>query len=73
MAMVKASTTPLTSICPKERINKLHDYDVPTNLLVPDNYEALSYALKWIDQAIRSSDDSQKQKLQDERDKSLKK
>ena len=69
MAMVKAIDHAIDFNIPKGK-------DKQTYMIIcwySDNYEALSYALKWIDQAIRSSDDSQKQKLQDEREQIIEK
>lgn len=74
MAMVKAIDHAIDFNIPKGKDKQTYMIMMSRQICwYSDNYEALSYALKWIDQAIRSSDDSQKQKLQDEREQIIEK
>ena len=74
MAMVKAIDHAIDLNIPKGKDKQTYMIMMSRQICwYSNNYEALTYALKWIDQAIKSSDDSQKQKLQDEREQIIEK
>ena len=74
MAMVKAIDHAIDFNIPKRKDKQTYLIMMSRQICwYSDNYETLTYALKWIDQAIKSSDNSQKQKLQDEREQIIEK
>ena len=74
MAMVKAIDHAIDFNIPKGKDKQTYMIMMSRQICwYSDNYETLTYALKWIDRAIKSSDNSQKQKLQDEREQIIEK
>lgn len=74
MAMVKAIDHAIDFNIPKGKDKQTYMIMMSRQICwYSDNYETLTYALKWLDRAIKSSDNSQKQKLQDEREQIIEK